>query len=540
MTQDLSPAEREASARAEILGAFDQFCPNIVGNPFIPQFPTPQQAIFLGLHLQKRESEKVFEALYGGAAGGGKSSALLMALAQYAWRNRDFAALAFRRTLTELEQPGALLDRAKEWWIPAGVKYNAQKHSFQFPSGAKVQFAYLEHSSDHMRYQGAEYQLVAWDELTQWENDAAYKYVSLSRIRRNITSRVPLRALATANPGGPGHAWVRERFVDPATRSGRFVPAKIDDNRHVDRASYIAGLQHLHPTLREQLLLGDWEAREPGDYFRREWFGPLLDPATDIWPSSDCVRVRWWDLAASEKESAARTAGVRMARHRSGVRAIEHCVAFRLNPGARDARIIETARLDGPGVTVGIEIEPGSGGIAQFMALERQLKAAGHRVVGARPGVERGETEELLIQRSASGMAGKAGRAAPVASCLERGYQRRGECPQSSAPWWGLDAERPVRAQRDGIRLFAGAWTQAYLDVIESFPNGATCDEVDATSGAWAWLEARGGGSRGALPFPEEQTKYAGKDLRDVNPDHRPTTPRDDGSGLARGTRWTP
>lgn len=516
MSEAIEPAEREELARRAFLEAFDQVCPGIVGNPFIPQWPTAQQAIFLSLHQKGRTSERVFEALYGGSAGGGKSSALLMALAQYA-HHRDYAGLAFRRTLTELEQPGALLDRAKEWWIPAGVKYNAQKHSFQFPSGAKVQFAYLEHSTDHLRYQGAEYQLVAWDELTQWETDDAYKYVSLSRVRRNITSSVPLRALSTANPGGPGHEWVRTRFVDPETRIADFVPAKIQDNPHVDQATYIQGLQYLHPTLREQLLLGNWEAREPGDYFRREWFGPLLEG--ELWPAEDCIRVRWWDLAASEKESAARTAGVRMARHRSGVRAIEHAVAFRRTPGPRDELIFQTAQADGHSVTVGIEIEPGSGGIAQFLALEARLKAKGYRVVGARPGSDMEGDEALLIARASGNMASKAGRAAPVASCLERGFQRRGDPGSDPASsFYGLDAKLPVVLQRDGLRLRAGPWTAEYLSEVEGFPDGATCDLVDATSGAWNYLETRSSAFRRP---PELPTKAQQGAPENIHPEDR-------------------
>ena len=112
---------------------------------------------------------------------------------------------------------------------------------------------------------------------------------------------------------------------------------------------------------------------------------------------------------------------------------------------------------------------------------------------------------------------GKACRADPVASCLERGYQRRAECPNTGGPWWGLDAMRGVQDQRDGIRLFAGTWTQDYLDEVEGFPppGDGLCDQVDATSGAWAWLEAHPVGAM--LPMGDEKPKA--KTGHDVHPE---------------------
>jgi len=302
-----------------------------------------------------------------------------------------------------------------------------------------------------------------------------------------------------------------------------YVPARIADNPSLDRLPYLEGLRDLHPTTRKQLEDGDWRAREPGDYFRREWFGPLLDPNVDIWPSSQCIRIRWWDLAASEKPDAARTAGVRMARHRSGVRAVEHCRAFRATPGKRDDLIVQTAQADGHGVIVGIEIEGGSGGPAQFEALAKRLRAQGYRVVGARPrvgGPDLTDREKATMIRQPSSEGGKAGRADPVASCLERGYQRRGECPNTGGPWWGLDADRAVQEQRDGLRLFSGPWTQGYLDEVEGFPDGATVDIVDATSGAWAWLEAHPAGS--SAPPPSAGAKRAPAEPAQVHPAERP------------------
>jgi phage terminase large subunit-like protein len=535
-----SAADREARAREALLAGFESICPGIIGNRFVPHWPTPPQQLFLGLHLRSDAGVGVFEALYGGAAGGGKSDALLIAGAQDV-HDPSFAGLVVRRTYSDLAKPGAIMDRALSWWVPLGAHWDGSQHCMRFPSGAKIQFSYMQNKSDHLNHKSAEYQATLWDELTELELESQYSFVGHSRVRRRAGSRTPLRTLSATNPGGPGHAWVKKRFIgDPHAGvlpilPGRYIPARIRDNPHVDQESYIAGLMHLHPTVREQMLNGDWRARDPGDYFRAEWFGGLLDPATDTWPSADCIRIRWWDLAASEKPDAARTAGVRMARHARGVRAIEHCRAFRATPGKRDDLIVQTAKADGYGVIVGLEIEGGSGGPAQFEALSKRLRAEGFRVVGARPrvgGPELTDREKATMIRTPGATTGKAGRADPVASCLERGYQRRGECANTGGPWWGLDIGAGVADQRDGLRLFSGPWTQDYLDEVEGFPDGDLVDVVDATSGAWAWLEAHSAG--GMMPPTVDRKPPALAEPHGVHPDQRP----EGGSEKTRAGRW--
>ena len=490
------PLEGHTEARNQILSVVGDLMPHVVGNPFIPHWPLPAQAVFLGLHQFHDSNDEVFQALYGGAAGGGKSDALLMAAAQYAWKYPEFAGICFRRTFTDLTQPGALLDRAMEWWLPAGVHWAGSKSTFVFPSGGKVAFSFLRTPTDHLKYQGAEYHYSAWDELTQWPDERAYEYVGLSRLRRQSDCEIPLRTLAASNPGGPGHNWVQRKFIggtDAETgefkqASHLYVPARIQDNPYLDQGAYIKGLMNMHPTVREQLLNGDWSARESGDYFRRDWFGNFIKKE-DLPGSKDAIRVRWWDLAASEKTDACRTAGVLMSRSRNGVRTIEHGVAFRKTPGARDDAIVAQAKLDGHEVYVGVEIEGGSGGIAQFEALEKRLRADGFKAVGARPSTM-SEAEKRTVIRSASSDSAKAARADPVASCLERGMQRRGECPDTGGPWWGADRDKSYLEEKDGIRLVAGPWTQAYLDEVEGFPDIPLKDYADATTGAWSWLEA--------------------------------------------------
>src|SRR5882757_1647282 len=113
-------------------------------NKFCPQIPTERQKLFLSLSDER-------EVFYGGAAAGGKSSALLMAALEYV-DVPDYAALLLRRTYADLSKPGALLDRAAQWFRGKGARWNDQKKQWTFPSGAKITFGYLESETDKYNY----------------------------------------------------------------------------------------------------------------------------------------------------------------------------------------------------------------------------------------------------------------------------------------------------------------------------------------------------------------------------------------------------
>tara|TARA_R110000782_G_scaffold253743_1_gene341965 strand:- start:39299 stop:40969 length:1671 start_codon:yes stop_codon:yes gene_type:complete len=489
-------AMRRTRKGADIVRVAERFAPGIVGNPFCPHFPHPRQ--LAGLFLPEWHNDKLgpFEMLFGGAAGGGKSDWLLMLAAMRAFKHGHYRCVILRRTHQEMLKAGAILSRAMQWWLPMGVHWDGTNKKFRFPSGAEVEFGYHASRKDDAQFQGTEYHDALFDELTHWPDDAAFDWLK-TRLRTNSNDPLVRRLLATSNPGGEGHTWVKERFIggtDIVTgksfgAKSFYLPSKITDNPSLDREAYIATLEDLHPTRRAQLLDGDWGAREPGDYFRQEWFGPLLTSSP-----TDGIAIRWWDLAASEGQHAARTAGVRVIRLRKGARVITHATAFRATPGKRDAKILQQAQLDGHGTTVGVEIEPGSGGIAQFDAISKLLRQEGFKVVGARPrahGPELTENEKAALAMNTPSDKGKEGRAAPVASCLERGYQRRGETDNvHESPYWGLDAGLAIEEQRDGLRLVAGPWTQGFLDEVEGFPGAKLKDLVDALSGAWGWLQA--------------------------------------------------
>lgn len=510
----------------DVLERYAATVPGIVGNPFVPHWPHPKQAVLLSAHTRPGLGpEDTACALYGGAAGGGKSDALLMAAAQFLhWPH--YRGLILRRTHAEMAKAGAIMARAVEWWA-GKADWNGTDKVFRFPSGATIEFGYHTNPAHDTKFQGGEWHFVGFDEITHWPDARAWEWLG-SRIRKSEDDPIPLREYCTSNPGGPGHTWVKRMFVggiDDVTGerikpTHLYIPATLDDNPSLNRAAYRKTLEGLHPTRRQQLLEGDWSAREPGDYFRAEWFGPILDPVTEPEPTGS-VAVRWWDLAASERSDAARTASVRMIRVPGGSRIITHAVAFRATPGKRDAAICRQAEIDGPGTVVGIEIEGGSGGPAQFDALQDRLQAMGRRVAGARPGLRMTDAEEKRVLRASTSDRGKEGRADPVASCLERGYQRRGECPQTDAPWWGVDIGRGYVLERDGLRVYSGPWLQGYLDELEGFPDADLKDYVDATSGAWAWLQAHPAGMRTpADQRPPKSTPTVGP--QDVHPDDRP------------------
>jgi phage terminase large subunit-like protein len=267
-----------------------------------------------------------FEALYGGAAGGGKSDALLMAALMFV-DVPYYSAIIFRRTLTDLQQNEGLLTRAHEWLDPwPDVRYIPSLHTFVFPSGARLTFGYIGSFSSWEHYQGSAYQFIGWDELTQ-HSDIDYKEM-ISRARRvqcplhggrvidgerapladdprcdgcrmyGPLSRVPIRIRSTSNPGGRGHMWVKKRFaIHKDKKSGLwvsgnperpFIPASFLDNPALDQKNYEKRLDELDEARKAQLKEGDWDKLAMGRYkhdqFRnfiyRGGYYSLIDPAT--------------------------------------------------------------------------------------------------------------------------------------------------------------------------------------------------------------------------------------------------------------------
>lgn len=220
-----------------------------------------------------------YESLYGGAAGGGKSDALVIeALRQV--HIPHYKALILRKTFPQLAE---LIDKTLNYYprVYPKARYNASSHTWTFPSGAKIIFGAMQHAKDKVKYQGQAYDFIAFDELTHFTFEE-YSYM-FSRNRPNGPgTRVYIRA--TANPGGVGHGWVKERFItagqplqtlwedvewrDPLgnkhikRQSRIYVPASVFDNKKLleNDPEYVSRLASMPEADREALLYGNWDS----------------------------------------------------------------------------------------------------------------------------------------------------------------------------------------------------------------------------------------------------------------------------------------
>ncbi|MBQ4528951.1 MAG: terminase family protein [Clostridia bacterium] len=233
--------------------------------------PQRKQAIF--------QSRPEYEALYGGAAGGGKSDALLTeALRQV--HIPHYKALILRKTYPQLSE---LIDRSRELYSAAfpDAIFNETKHLWKFASGAKIYFGAMQHTADRINYQGKRYDFIAFDELTHFTWDE-YSYMFSRNRPSGGGTRVYIRS--TTNPGGVGHGWVKERFITAApplttiyskmnvvspdgeltetVRDRIFVPSTVFDNEKLlqNDPGYIANLSMLPHRERQALLYGDWDS----------------------------------------------------------------------------------------------------------------------------------------------------------------------------------------------------------------------------------------------------------------------------------------
>jgi hypothetical protein len=213
-------------------------------------------------------SRSEFEVLFGGSAGPGKTDCLVAGLAADIWHPR-YRGLLLRRTFPQLQE---IIDRCWRLYPLMGGVFRATEKRWEFPSGAIIDLGHMQHEADKYNYQGKEYHRAGFDELTQF-TETQYTYL-LSRLRTTDPELAP-QAIATTNPGGIGHYWVKERFVtitdhgrayiDPKTGLSRiFIPAKIEDNPtlFLSDPAYLARLEALPEIERMRLRHGIWDAFE--------------------------------------------------------------------------------------------------------------------------------------------------------------------------------------------------------------------------------------------------------------------------------------
>lgn len=460
-------------------------------NKYIPVEPTDKQIAALLIGEMHGRDEPV-ELLYGGAGGGGKSFLAMMAALQYV-DMPEYSALLIRKNYPELTQRGGLIDVGLSWLRPhrREVRWSDKDKKFTFPAGATIQYGYLENKNDVYRYAGGYYQFVDWDELTEFPDDSGYTFL-FSRVRRQADSQIPVRVFAQTNPVGPGFGWVEEAWDPEHKRGGPraqhanryYLPALLSDNPHLDRRQYEHSLHHLDPITRDAILHGRWVARSPHTLFPREQ-APVLHAR----PAAPIRRVRAWDLAASTAVTAATTAGVLFGRYDSKENpyAVEHVIRGRWKPSHRDEVIMAAAHLDGPEVSIVLEVEGGSGGKAQVESL--QLRLPGYHVVGVPAAGQGSQNPE------AKKIHAKVRRAGPVSS--QWGV---GAVALVRDTWAALNQKLRDRfpepdpgENRPSVRLVT---LRDFCDRVEAFSHEVNIDEVDAMAMAFNYLEPGGG----ALP----------------------------------------
>ena len=224
------------------------------------------------------------DVLYGGAAGGGKSYAMIVDPLRYAHKSAH-RALILRRSMPELRE---MIDKSRELYPQAfpGAKFREVEKLWNFPSGAKVEFGFLERDADVYRYQGQAYSWIGFDEITHLPTEFSWNYLA-SRLR-TTDPEIKTYLRCTANPGGVGSHWVKNRYIAPQEHNKsfegkdgltrKFIPAKLADNPYLAKDGiYEQMLKSLPPIQRRQLLEGNWDVAEGAAFVE-------FDPDTHVVP----------------------------------------------------------------------------------------------------------------------------------------------------------------------------------------------------------------------------------------------------------------
>jgi len=233
------------------------------------------------------------DVLYGGAAGGGKSFAMLIDPLR-SCHIPEHRALILRRSMPELRE---LIDKSRELYPKAfkGAKFREVEKLWNFPSGAKIEFGFLEKDADVYRYQGQAYSWIGFDEITHLPTEFGWNYLA-SRLRTtNPELQTYLRC--TANPGGVGAQWVKKRYVEASepntTFKGKdgltrkFIPALLQDNPYLaEDGEYERMLQSLPAVQRRQLLEGNWDVAEGAAF---------AEFTTDVHVIAPFELPAWWE-----------------------------------------------------------------------------------------------------------------------------------------------------------------------------------------------------------------------------------------------------
>jgi len=436
-------------------------------------------------------------AIYGGAAGAGKTFALLMEALRHVGRVRNFTVVIFRRTMPQIMNPGGLWDETLNLYRLAGGTPHLVAREWRWRRGGKIKFSHLQFDSTVYDWHGTQITLICFDELTHFTKHQVF--YMLSRNRSTCGVRPYIRA--TCNPDAD--SWIAEFlawWIDPDTglpipeRAGMlryfvrvgeqimwadrpedllqylprpeelpagvelprpisvtFIPARVFDNPALLRVNpeYLISLRSLPSLERERLLEGNWKIRPAaGLYFKHEWCTVVDEVPTEL------EVVRYWDLAATEKtphNDPDWTVGIKLGRDRNGGYWLLDTVRARANPGDIVKLVFNTATQDGKRVRIGFGQDPGQAGKSQAFHLVRSLSG--------------------FIVQPAPESGNKVTRFGPFSSQCSTG----------------------------NVKIQRGSWNEELFRVLEGFPDLAHDDEIDACSGAfemlnpqvagWTWLE---------------------------------------------------
>ena len=420
-------------------------------------------------------------AIYGGAAGGGKTFALLLEPVRHSG-NPLFGGTIFRRSTVQVRNEGGLWDESEKLYPLLGAVPTQHTLDWTFPSGAGLGFAHLEHDKTVLNYQGAQIPFLGFDELTHFS--AKQFWYMVSRNRSTCGVRPYIRA--TCNPDAD--SWVAQFiswWIDQETgvaiheRSGvlrwfvrvgeelkwadspeelsgytmqdeagnrvpippksvTFIAASLTDNKALMAADpgYMANLLALPKVERERLLGGNWKIRAAaGLLFKREWC-KVVDAAP-----SDLRIVRGWDLAGTPKVEGNDpdwTTGTKIGVSKATGRYIVlHHVRERDTPHKIEALIANTASQDGHDVEISLPQDPGQAGKAQVATLIKML--AGYT---ARATPETGDKET---------------RFGPFSAQCEAG----------------------------NVDILRGSWNEEWFASLEGFPEATHDDDADSSARAF-------------------------------------------------------